>query len=423
MDSALTLVQHHDGQRPVQVHEGGHLQRVAAGAADGAPGAGPDVAREVAEVPVAGLQQDLVPPEFTDDGRHAVVACVVWPPDLVQHQVPVDPALATGVHVSDYIHGISLRQLEVPERVLQRPAGELLAALRLDDVLVGPQLGHAPHVLEAQLRPHVHQHAPLALPVREGDLRALRPGLEAGVAVPVVSHTPNVLCRLRITVRDCRSFQHTGAVVVPDQHLHAPLARGLQRRAQIATHEVALLRGREEAGLPGLGRLRLVLHAHAPDCKALVGHGLHEAHVVQRPGLTAVATQLTAAREGPIGLHPGRRRPRACEQRQRDAGLLRRPAHEGQDGLAVPGEAEAAELVVAVREPAAEPVARAEVAGAYVHAAEAVAHVPVGAEVRAHHLLLLPRRHLAERRRRRLGKTASEPYPRLRDLTGRVHED
>mmetsp|Transcript_62952 Transcript_62952/g.184122 ORF Transcript_62952/g.184122 Transcript_62952/m.184122 type:complete len:281 (+) Transcript_62952:552-1394(+) len=279
-----------------------------------------------------------------------------------------------------------------------------------------------PHVLQAELAPQLG-HAAAVDAVIEGDLGGTGPALETGVAIPVVGQTPDVLCRLGIIVGDGRAFQHPFAVVIPDEDLDRTQTSFLQRRSQVISDKIPLLLGREPAGLPTLVCLGLVLHAHAPDCKALVGHGLHEAHVVQRPGLTAVATQLTAAREGPIGLHPGRRRPRACEQRQRDAGLLRRPAHEGQDGLAVPGEAEAAELVVAVREPAAEPVARAEVAGAYVHAAEAVAHVPVGAEVRAHHLLLLPRRHLAERRRRRLGKTASEPYPRLRDLTGRVHED
>ena len=68
----------------------------------------------------------------------------------------------------------------------------------------------------------------------------------------------------------------------------------MQRRAEVVAHEVALLLGAVDAGIPALDRCRLVLHRHAPHRHALGLVGLDKAHEALRPGGAAIVAQVMA---------------------------------------------------------------------------------------------------------------------------------
>mmetsp|Transcript_125185 Transcript_125185/g.365600 ORF Transcript_125185/g.365600 Transcript_125185/m.365600 type:complete len:471 (+) Transcript_125185:583-1995(+) len=414
-DVLVALVHDYDHQGVLTgtvVHEGGDLEHVAAGTADDSPCARVDEAGKVREVPEGGLIEHPARPAVQDDGGHAVVPHVVRPAPLIQAEIPVDPALAPRVDVGDEVHRVALPELPVAQLGAQVDAGELLAALGEEYVLVGAQLGHAADVLEAGLAPDVLNGGPAALWDGEGHGGHVRPDLEAGIPIPVVSDAPYVLGSLRVTVYNRGSFQHAVAVVVPNKNLHRVHASCVQSRPKVIADKDHLVLCGPNTRLPRLQTLRLVLHAHAPNWNTVSLHLLDEADIMVRPRVPALLAQDPCV-EFLDRPHPWNRTPGAGKQCQRRSSNVCRTQDHGNDRSPVVVDAEARQSLVVRGDVPARPSSYTEVAGAYRHTTQRIAQSRLAIEVSMQHLLLLLLGQRPKYYGRGLGKAPSEAQPRL----------
>ena len=268
------------GLRAVRVAPG-HVGHGGAGGGGDAGGAGPDVLREVAHRVVLDRVVDLPVPAVP----------------VVHGDQPVAGAAAAVVRAAVLVHG-------------QRPLGHRLRPVAgvVDDVehvlalLVGDP--RAARVLGLEgVQPRV-------LVVHRGLL-----GDVTAVAVPGDPAEVRVAADRRVV--DRRGGVRVVGVPVPvvRQHLGGE-PRGLELRQQLALGEV-----REARAVPAHRRIagaagRLVLRGDVVDRDALVLRRLEVLHEVV--GVRAVVLGLQpAAVELPVVLHPGRRRPRGGDRRQR----------------------------------------------------------------------------------------------------------
>mmetsp|Transcript_56862 Transcript_56862/g.176375 ORF Transcript_56862/g.176375 Transcript_56862/m.176375 type:complete len:433 (+) Transcript_56862:667-1965(+) len=370
---ALVQDDHHQGVRAgAAVGEGGHLERVPAGAADDPPRARADEPRKVGQVPESRLVEHPARGAVQDDGGNAEIPHVVGPALLVQAEVPVDPALAPGVDIRDDVHGVALPELPVSGLGAQLDASKLLAALGEEYVLVWPQLGHSADVLEAGLAADVLNGGLVLLRDVERDRGHVRPDLEAGVPVPVVRDTPDILGGLGVAVDDGGSLEHAIAVVVPNENLHRLQTGSIKGGSKMIADEDHLFLCGEEARLPGLQTLGLVLHTHPPDGDPGARHLLDEAHKVVSPHVPALLAKGSCV-EALGRPHPRNGTPGAGEQIQGTACNLRRAKDHRNHCRPVVVDAEARQTLIVRSGLPTCPDPRAEVAGPYVHPAQRVA--------------------------------------------------
>mmetsp|Transcript_36080 Transcript_36080/g.107847 ORF Transcript_36080/g.107847 Transcript_36080/m.107847 type:complete len:212 (-) Transcript_36080:270-905(-) len=203
----------------------------------------------------------------------------------------------------------------------------------------------------------------------------------------MVGDAPHILGGLGVAVDDCSSFQHAIAVMVPNENLHRVQASSVKGRPEMIADEARLLLRGEEARLPRLQALRLVLHAHPPDGDPGTLHLLDEEDVVVRPRAPALFPE--GPRVEALGRpHPGDGTPGAGQQHQRRAGDLRRTQDHRNDCDPVVVDAEARQARVIGSGLPTRPGAQAEVTGANRQPAQRVAKSRPAIKVGVQQLIL-----------------------------------
>mmetsp|Transcript_110588 Transcript_110588/g.195867 ORF Transcript_110588/g.195867 Transcript_110588/m.195867 type:complete len:247 (-) Transcript_110588:556-1296(-) len=240
-------------------------------------------------VPIRRLDKDQILLNIADDRGHAEIAFVVGTTCLIQDQIPINPALTAIIQIRNDVHCISLTLLPISDHGFQGATTKLLTALRVQDVLVRPQLSDEAHVLETNSRTQLKDLiiVEAGLPLLERHLLILRPILEARIPVPMIRNAPDVFGSLLITVYSSCSFKHSISIVIPSQYSHFAQLGSLQGRPEIVTYKDSLLLGSEYTRLPLLCSFRLILHRNAPDRHTHTSHFRDEAHVVPCPHLAA----------------------------------------------------------------------------------------------------------------------------------------
>mmetsp|Transcript_35611 Transcript_35611/g.80447 ORF Transcript_35611/g.80447 Transcript_35611/m.80447 type:complete len:491 (+) Transcript_35611:566-2038(+) len=370
-------VHHDNNERAVRVCEGSGLEHIPAAGAEDPLGAGLDVPREVPNVEIRGLEQDLVVLGVSNDRRGTHVADMVRASTLVEVQVPVDPALTPVVEVFDDTLCVTLAHGPVTN-----VRAQLLAGLRHQEMLLRLQVMDACDV------------------VKTYPTSSFCPPLSARIAIPMVAHAPDILGSVGIGVDGLRAQEEVAAIVVPANELQVH-STGLQGWAQVVTDEVALLLRAEEAVLPTVGCIGLVLHREAPQRKPKGLQLLGEAHVEIRPDLAALRLELATAQHGLRVLHPGWGTPGTGEELERTTSSRHRPFDHGEYGLLVVLDREVGKRGVC-RLVAAAPVAVGEVARVHVNPTQVIAQATGLVEVCVYDPLLICRADAPQHIRRGL---------------------
>mmetsp|Transcript_45248 Transcript_45248/g.127969 ORF Transcript_45248/g.127969 Transcript_45248/m.127969 type:complete len:263 (-) Transcript_45248:946-1734(-) len=262
---------------------------------------------------------------------------MVRPALLVKNEVPIAESFVPVVHVSENTLTVAFAH-----KPISHVCSLLLTHLCHDQMLVGLEFVHTPDVVEAAV---VHEVGPPVM---------------ARVPVPVVAHPPDVLACFWVAVDGLCPQAHVITIVVPAYDLQVKPA-GLESRPKMVTDKIALFLSIEEAILPPIFVVRLILHGETPKWQPGFFACLCELDEVLGPRLEAVRLEVPTEGHPLVVLHPRCWAPRARKQGQWLPCYLKRPLRHGEDFLIVPGRGEGLELSVAILL-ATSPVAAREVA-------------------------------------------------------------
>ena len=194
--------------------------------------------------------------------------------------------------------------------------------------------------------------------------------------------------------------------MVPDEHAHVQVVL-LQRGSKVIADEHPLILAGIDAGIPGLGRVGLILHGQILHDQSVRLVAFNIAADVFRPQPAVFFLQLAAAVALAGSLHERRRTPGRQQQREFTARFGFRPLDEGDDLLFIMGDGEGRQLlVIGIRHRLV--VADGEIAAVNRHTEVTV--IRATAEVEVQQLLLLVRRHLRKHMGRRFRCCAAQAF-------------
>src|SRR5689334_8563655 len=205
--------------------------------------------------------------------------------------------------------------------------------------------------------------------------------------VPVITNTPNILRRFRISQDRLRALVNEISIVIPNDDLLLAESFLLDRWSKMVLEEVAFVLGRVDARLPLLRRHRLVLNTDAPDRNAFALVSSDELHEVVGPRLIELRFQLAAAQHVVVVFHERRRAPRAREDVEPVAGRRDYLLDKGNAEFLIVRDAERLQLFVAFVDVGV--TAAREVATVNVRARECVADARLATVVCVEKFLLL----------------------------------
>ena len=298
---------------------------------------------------------------MADHRSAAVILHMVRASLLVQHQVPVDPAVHAVVQVADDVMGVLLRVKHIPAGIFPE-AGKLHAAFAVHQLQSGIVLPH--HGKRLEMIPRI----------------------------PVVG---------RALDHGFRSPVHDGAhalidpllIVIPDIDAHMAETVCLKGGIQVIPKEALLLLRRIFAGVPGLHGKRLVLYGHETDGDPGLFIFLQISDDVGRIGRIALRLQMAASVSYARLLHEGRRGPGRQKQADRLSGRGESLLHQGLHVARIPFQAEIPEIRI-VRPADRAVISQRKIAAVHVHPAQGIAQA-VRPVTGLHHPVKVFRAHAA----------------------------